>query len=161
MFPQFLRRSLGFTLIELMVVVAIMAILAAISTPYILDWIDATKLRSGVSAVTTHLALARSEAIKYPKSTPTSLSITTGAAWIVDTVEAKTACDSNCTMTAASATSLAFTRRGILEPLTEVTLTLQSGKGTKQVQIKVSQLGTVSTCSPSAKPMGGYAVCQP
>lgn len=152
-----IRNTHGFTLIEVVVVTAIMAILAAISTPYILDWIDATRLRSGVSAVTTRLAVARSEAIK--RSADQTLAITTASPWSLGDVTATAACESNCTMTAASASSVIFTRRGILNPLTAVTITLQSGKGTKQVQVTISPLGTVTTCSPAAKPMGGYTTC--
>jgi type IV fimbrial biogenesis protein FimT len=58
------KRSRGFTLIELMTVVAVVAIFAALAAPAFSQMIAAQRARSATSAVVESLWLARSEAIK-------------------------------------------------------------------------------------------------
>lgn len=62
---QFLRRhrSIGFTLIELMVVVSIAAILLAMAGPSFSRFIDQQRLRNGSFDMVSDLLLARSEAL--------------------------------------------------------------------------------------------------
>ncbi len=56
--------SRGFTAIELMVVVAIVAILAALAGPSFRDLIDGWRVRSAAEEITNTIYYARSEAIK-------------------------------------------------------------------------------------------------
>lgn len=58
------RASHGFTAIELMVVVAIMAILAALAGPSFTPLIERWRARDAAETLTSTLYLARSEAIK-------------------------------------------------------------------------------------------------
>lgn len=58
------QRQTGLTMIELMIVVAIAAILAAIAAPSFNDFIDNTRLTSTMSQLSGDLNRARSEAIK-------------------------------------------------------------------------------------------------
>ncbi|MBI4937837.1 MAG: GspH/FimT family pseudopilin [Nitrosomonadales bacterium] len=58
------RRNAGFTTIELLVVLVIAAILAAIAGPSFMDFINNTRMTSAMSQLTGDLNLARSEAIK-------------------------------------------------------------------------------------------------
>lgn len=57
-------RSGGYTLIELLIVVSIVSVLAAISAPAFQETIEATTTNSQVKVMLTTLNLARSEAIK-------------------------------------------------------------------------------------------------
>lgn len=59
-----LKRQTGFTLIELMVTVAIVAILAAISVPSFKDQIERSQTKSVMASFITGMAYARSEAVK-------------------------------------------------------------------------------------------------
>lgn len=57
-------RNAGFTLIELMVTVAMLAILAALATPSFRQFVEAQRLRDASFGLVSDLTLARSEAIK-------------------------------------------------------------------------------------------------
>jgi type IV fimbrial biogenesis protein FimT len=63
-FPQPLRRLRGFTLVELMVVVAIAAILALIAAPYFTETVNRARRKTYANQLFEDLALARNEAIK-------------------------------------------------------------------------------------------------
>lgn len=58
------RRQGGFTMIELMVVIAIVAILAALATPSFLPTIERWRVRSGTDDLQNSIYFARSEAVK-------------------------------------------------------------------------------------------------
>lgn len=64
------RRSsvAGFTLIELMVTLAIAVILASIAAPSFQNMLASQRVRAATSDLITHLMLARSEAIKQNRS---------------------------------------------------------------------------------------------
>ena len=63
--PRFrVQRAKGFTLIELMVVIAIVAILAKIAAPSFSDMMRKNRLSAASSALQVSLNLARSEAVK-------------------------------------------------------------------------------------------------
>ena len=57
-------RAAGFTLAEILIVVAIMGILAAIAAPSMADMVRSQRLRTAAFDVFAALTLARSEAIK-------------------------------------------------------------------------------------------------
>jgi type IV fimbrial biogenesis protein FimT len=76
--PRSGRRSAGFTITEMLVVVAIMGILAAIATPFMGDMIRRQRIKTAAFDVFSSLAFARSEAIKRN----TTVTITpTGGNW--------------------------------------------------------------------------------
>jgi len=58
------RRARGFTILELMMVVAVVAVLAAIALPNLSDVIVRTRLKTAASDLHTSLVFARSEAVK-------------------------------------------------------------------------------------------------
>jgi type IV fimbrial biogenesis protein FimT len=75
----------GFGLIELMIAVAILGIVLAVSIPSYKEWIENTKIRNIASAIQNGLQLARAEAVKNNTQVTFTL---TGNNWSVGCVNA-------------------------------------------------------------------------
>lgn len=101
-------RQRGFTLVELMVAVVIMAVLLAFAAPSFGTWITNTRIRSTTEGLLAGLQYAKSEAatrntqVRFQLTTSldgTCARSTTSANWVVDVVDADPALDSvenNC-----------------------------------------------------------------
>jgi prepilin-type N-terminal cleavage/methylation domain-containing protein len=63
-----MRNNSGFSIMEMMVVVGIFAILAAVAVPGFISWFPNYKLRSGAEEIQSTLQLARLTAIKRNKT---------------------------------------------------------------------------------------------
>ncbi len=59
-----MRNKSGFTIVEVLIVIAIMAVLMGIGFPFIMGWLPNFRLRNATRDVHSHLQLARMEAIK-------------------------------------------------------------------------------------------------
>lgn len=60
-----MRKHSGFTTVELLVVMALIAIIAAIATPNFIGWLPKYRLRSATQDLYTNLQLAKLGAIKH------------------------------------------------------------------------------------------------
>jgi prepilin-type N-terminal cleavage/methylation domain-containing protein len=61
---KIMRRNSGFTLMELMVTIAVVAILASLAVPNFIAWLPNYRLQSGAEEIQSALQLARITAIK-------------------------------------------------------------------------------------------------
>src|SRR5690348_654442 len=146
-------KQAGFTVIEVMVVMAVVGILASFGIPALLDTVRSAQLRSATSQLYDAIILARSEAIKRgsvevdvqpgtacvaPASSNTA-AWTTG--WGVWTLTSAGACDkqlqqfpatTNMTITTTTATTggLSFLPTGRLTTASPNTFSFQSTKST-------------------------------
>jgi type IV fimbrial biogenesis protein FimT len=91
-----MRAQKGFTLIEMMVVVAVLAVFVTVALPAFADLMRGVRASSDVSAITTALSLARSEAVKRNQRACV-YSAAWGAGWEVkqDTTGNGSCADSN------------------------------------------------------------------
>ena len=86
--PGFSRRQRGFTMLDLAVVVAIVAILASIALPNFSTWIQNSQVHNAGVAIQNGIQLARTEAVR--RNTPIRFQLTTTL-------------DANCALSTANA----------------------------------------------------------
>jgi type IV fimbrial biogenesis protein FimT len=82
----------GFSLVELLIGIAIMGILFAIGAPTYRVWIENSKTRNAAEAIQTGLMLARSEAVKRNASASLQLAAGLGSGWVVGCVVPTATC---------------------------------------------------------------------
>ncbi|WP_255325688.1 MULTISPECIES: GspH/FimT family pseudopilin [unclassified Thioalkalivibrio] len=75
------QSSTGFTLIELIVVVSVLAIIATLAAPNLISLLDNRRLNGAAEAVLAELQFARSEAIM--RSGEVTLELPSNGAWLV------------------------------------------------------------------------------
>lgn len=176
-------RPGGFTLVELLVTLAVLAILLALAVPSFNDLIDRSRLTSAADTLYADLQFARSEAIRNNQNVVVGFQ--SGSAWCYGMVLGSSACDCSVSNSAAAnycalkrvtaadfshvsipdAASITFAASQTgFDPVRGVALaagavTLQSTLG-KQATVSLALLGRVSLCSPAGSGFtGAYPAC--
>lgn len=168
-----MKKENGFTLIELMVVVAIVGLLMGVGMPALQDFIKNDRLSSQINTLVGHLAYARSEAVTrgLPVGLCVSKDMTSctagswGDGWILlvdddgtagpgagDTIlRVKQALSGNNTLTSTLGTSFVYDSRGFSAAGTG-TFSLCDDRG-------VSRMKSISISNTGRVRQGGGAAC--
>ena len=83
-----LRRATGYTLLELLVTVAVVAIIASLAVPSFQYMIGTQRVRSATSDLVVALNFARSEAVKRNRVVTVTPSVSWAGGWSVTFVDA-------------------------------------------------------------------------
>jgi type IV fimbrial biogenesis protein FimT len=128
-----LKRSAGFTLLELIITMAILAIIAAVAVPGFGRLIESNRLVTGTNLLVSSIKLARTEAIKRGTNVTFSSDGGLGSGWCVHEGGAAGDCANNQIRGFESPRNLTFTesvgdlvfdRRGFLVPQAAQTFTI-------------------------------------
>lgn len=152
-------REQGLTLIEIMVVIAIIAIAAAIAVPSYNDTVDRQRLTQALETTLSDIRWAKSESVK--RSLEVSVTFSTGANWSYTIMDAnstllKTASNADFSTISLNSTgfasnTLAFNPARGTANAGNVELTSARGHTGK---VTVSSLGRSRICN-----FGGYEAC--
>jgi type IV fimbrial biogenesis protein FimT len=164
---MFKPKQLGFTLVEVMIVVSILVILAAAAMPSYREWIENSKIRSGATSILNGIQKARTSAVL--NNTQVRFTLGANTAWTVTcvtaamcpggvaTIEQRASGDGSSTSVTttplpAAATTVTFNNLGVANAggLTRVTVdnsTTYSGK--RPLRIEIGASGAARLCDPA------------
>lgn len=125
-------RAAGFTLVELMIGIAIMAVVMTLGMPSYSEWIQNTRLRNAAEAISHGLQLARSEAVT--RNTTVKFALGAGSSWSV-----------GCDTASASCPAVIQSRATGEGSSAAITVTPSDG-----ATIKFNSLGRMSSPAPGA-----------
>jgi type IV fimbrial biogenesis protein FimT len=152
----------GFTLVELLITVAVFAVLTMLALPSFNQWIANSKIRSTTESVLAGFQLARAEAVRLNRGVRVTLNADTS--WTVAEVLSGTVIQTrpategtgNTTMTITPGTATTVDFNGLgrvtnLTPITQIDLDSTSipAAETKELRIMINTGGTARACDPS------------
>lgn len=157
---DYAKKQQGVTLIELLIAIAIMAILAGIAVPSFTIWLQNTQIRTATESIKNGLQLARAEAIRRNEPVNFVLSSATSTAWTVSTVagtqiQQRLSSDGSpnvtATVTPAGATTVTYNRLGRISnagALTQIVLDTSSTQD-RPLTLNISAGGQIRGCDPT------------
>lgn len=166
---------LGFSLIELLIGIAIMAILAGLAMPSFQAWLQNAQIRNAAESVQNGLQRARAEAVG--RNTNIEFVLGAGSSWVVQLtdgtdIESRSGSegsrDVTVTVTPAGATTVTFNNFGGLLaanadaslPFTQVDLdsSVLAATDSQELRITIGLGGNVRMCDPNA-PVSSPRAC--
>ena len=142
--PSMTMKMRGLTLMELMVTVAIMAILVVLAVPSFNAFLARGRLTGAAEALAQDLQLAKSEALR--RNASVTISFSPGGAWCYGTVATAIACD--CTV--ANSCALRRTDSGAFAGVTMADPTFASNATTFAARLGMASPGSVDLTHPTA-----------
>jgi len=167
------KQSLGFTLTELMITVAIIGILASIAVPSFQDMIERNRLKEAVEGLKSDLMFARTEAIKQSQDITVSRSTGNAGAWCYG-LNGGGSCDCNtanaCSLKVVSGGSYSNQINMSAAVTNNSTFSFRRGTigangvtfstGNYSLRVLFNNVGRVRVCVPAgATSIGGYDAC--
>ena len=158
------NKSLGFSLIELLIGMTIMAVVIAIGMPSYSAWIQNTRIRTAAESIQNGLQVARAEAVKRNVSVQFVLS--DGAAWLVGCETVNSACPAiiqsrtagegssgDITLATDAAFTVVFNNLGTVNasptPFTQVDVDSSVATADRPLRITIGVGGNIRMCDPS------------
>lgn len=154
-----MRRTRGMTLIELMVVLAIAAILITLAAPSFTDQLARRRIEGVATDLSTDLHFARSQAVS-DRSTVSLVTQGSGAQYIIQNAAGTTlkTVVFPAGITATDAVTVAYEPLRGTATVTGGPIDLASTRTVAQVRLNVNTMGRIDICSPSGT-LKGYASC--
>lgn len=152
------RRHMGFTMIELMVTIVVVAILAVLAIPSFVDQLARRRLEGAATDLATDLQFARSQAVSSRGDA--RLRTTSTTSYVIDNA-AGTVTYKSVSLPAGVTISNGITvtydhLRGAAA--SAQTFGLASSQTSATMRVDVNAMGRVTLCSPSGS-LKGYAAC--
>ena len=158
------NKSLGFSLIELLIGMTIMAVVIAIGMPSYSAWIQNTRIRTAAESIQNGLQVARAEAVKRNVSVQFVLS--DGAAWLVGCETVNSTCPAiiqsrtagegssgDITLVTDAASTVVFNNLGAVNasptPFTRVDVDSSVAAADRPLRITIGVGGNIRMCDPS------------
>jgi type IV fimbrial biogenesis protein FimT len=150
-------RSSGFSLVELMIGVAVMAILVTLAVPNFRTWFQNAQIRNAAESITNGLQRARAEAVA--RNTSVQFVLGTGSSWTVSVVGDGTQIDhrdsaegsSNVTVTVVpgGATTVTFNNLGQVTDVAPIAQVDLAAAGGSPLLVTLGVGGNAKMCDPT------------
>ena len=169
-------RPLGFSLIELMIGVVVLAILMCLAMPSFQAWLQNTQIRNAAESIQNGLQRARAGAVG--RNTDVEFVLTAGSSWTIrvvssgEVIESRSGSEGSRDVTVAvtplGATTVTFNNVGSVKatnadfsaPFTQVDLdsSVLAAADSQELRVTIGFGGNVRMCDPNA-PAGSPRAC--